>query len=518
MSIRYIPITITNEVVSGDGVSIGAVGSNDDVVLQISFNYFWDGLSKHATWENANGEKTIVYFTSEMYSEGAYNLPVPVEAKRYEGEVNLSIRGTLSGRSSVSARASFTVSPSIYDSTFEEESQPTPTIADQLQEQIDALDDSVSTELDSINSELARTIEGVQINGTDLPVVNKKANIPLASPTNYGAIKIEAAGDPPRPSARLTTDWTPSYLNVSNVDFPLIRDDGTISAYFIPDATQAVKGAMSASDKAKLDSVAVFTGATETSAGSVGLVPAPTSGKDNTILVGSGHWGTIYPQLSRTTTQVRFYFDTDYTGAIMDYTLGAATTTQAGVMSSGDKTKLDNIKLKNIYRGGGSPSNPYVVLEHDALSGAPYGGSDFTQTTVTWIPYLVQDSSSNEYLKIPKRFLPEYKTDVVKTLTTDNDTLYNHNRTVTAYYDGDVLPTVRLYNEYSSSDGYTSRWVYEEFQVMMYTTNDHPEYGEHKAKFWFNNRASSNLTNLENNSKMIVEHNANRVEGGNIEH
>lgn len=113
---------------------------------------------------------------------------------------------------------------------------------------------------------------------------------------------------------------------------------------------------------------------------------------------------------------------------------------------------------------------------------------------------------------------PLTKKAVLKTLTTDNDSLYNHNRTVTVYYDGDVLPTVKLYNEEQTSYGYARRWVYEANEVMVYTTNDHPEYGEHKAKFWFKNRASSNLTQLVSGSQMICEYNANYAEGGNIEH
>lgn len=125
--------------------------------------------------------------------------------------------------------------------------------------------------------------------------------------------------------------------------------------------------------------VPVFTGATESSAGSVGLVPAPTSGKDSTILVGSGHWGTIYPQLSRSNTQVRFYFDTDYTDAIMDYTLGAATTTQAGVMSSGDKAKLDSITMTNgVIDSSVLPSFVDDVIE-------AYARSNQTELGSTWL-------------------------------------------------------------------------------------------------------------------------------------
>lgn len=89
-------------------------------------------------------------------------------------------------------------------------------------------------------------------------VINKIENVPvpLASGTKVGGIKIGAAGAPPRPSARLTVNWTPSYSNVSDVKFPLIRDDDTISPYLIPDATHTVKGAMSAEDKTKLDILA----------------------------------------------------------------------------------------------------------------------------------------------------------------------------------------------------------------------------------------------------------------------
>lgn len=85
----------------------------------------------------------------------------------------------------------------------------------------------------------------------------KYVQVPLADRDNIGGFKIEAMGEPPRPSVRLTTGYTTPYSDVSNLELPLIRDDGTMSPYFIPVATQDVKGAMSASDKAKLDSLGV---------------------------------------------------------------------------------------------------------------------------------------------------------------------------------------------------------------------------------------------------------------------
>ena len=152
MSIRYIPITITNETVFGDGVSIGAKGSYDDVCLRVTFNEFWEDMAKHITWENAHGAiSPIVYLTSTMYDSenGWYDIPVPVEAKVYEGEVCASIRGVGEGRASVSIRANFTVDPAVYDADYEESVQPTPTVADQLQMQIDAQQDEIEAILDS---------------------------------------------------------------------------------------------------------------------------------------------------------------------------------------------------------------------------------------------------------------------------------------------------------------------------------------------------------------------------------
>lgn len=111
--------------------------------------------------------------------------------------------------------------------------------------------------IEAIGTGQKGTANGVATLGADGKVPSEQMrDIPLADRSTIGGIKIETGGEPPRPSARLTTNWTPSYPNVSDVKFPLIRDDGTISAYFMPEATQSVKGAMSASDKAKLDSLA----------------------------------------------------------------------------------------------------------------------------------------------------------------------------------------------------------------------------------------------------------------------
>lgn len=224
MATRYIPITISNELVYGDGVSVGAKGSNDDVILQITFSEFWDGLSKHITWENAHGEKTIVYFSNDMFDGVNYNIPVPVEAKRYEGDIHASIRGTLSGRSSMTALMTFIVQPAIYDSQYEEEQNPTGTIADQLQEQMDAQQDEISRISEMIDLERLEAIADqayeAYVNATealilvrDSAVLGVKGNLEESyrtgqvnlTPADIGAVALESG------KALSTNDFTNAY-------------------------------------------------------------------------------------------------------------------------------------------------------------------------------------------------------------------------------------------------------------------------------------------------------------------
>lgn len=150
MSKRIIECTVTDEYVNGAGVVVGAAESHNDVVLRLKFSPLWDGLSKHITWLDAKGENpTIVYLTSDLIPSDditVYDVPIPAEAKKYAGEIEMSIRGvttsssggyTVTDRATMSARAVFEVLESVYDSNAETGSNPTATIAEQLQGQID---------------------------------------------------------------------------------------------------------------------------------------------------------------------------------------------------------------------------------------------------------------------------------------------------------------------------------------------------------------------------------------------
>lgn len=138
MNEKIIDLSVKDEYVFGDRVIIGACGSHDDVVLSISFNETWDGLSKKIIWQNSRGETTFTLLDDNNPSA----VLIPLTAKRFEGETQMSIKGFTveDGKETsavVSATASFTVLPAISDDGAEEAQEPDATTAEQLQAEID---------------------------------------------------------------------------------------------------------------------------------------------------------------------------------------------------------------------------------------------------------------------------------------------------------------------------------------------------------------------------------------------
>lgn len=142
---RYIEIECSNEYVKGAGVVIGAAGSYSDVALKIKFSSSWDGMAKHITWLDANGENpTIVYLTANNYDGEYYTSVIPAEAKAVAGTATMSIKGADSSQGTLTAKAEFKVLESVYDENAEEAADITPTVAEQFQAQMEDIIDSIA--------------------------------------------------------------------------------------------------------------------------------------------------------------------------------------------------------------------------------------------------------------------------------------------------------------------------------------------------------------------------------------
>lgn len=150
---RYINIEVANEYVKGAGVPIGAAGSYSDVALRIKFSGMWEGMAKHITWLDSNGENpTIVYLTANNYDGEYYSSPIPAEAKAVAGTATMSIKGADSSKGTLTAKAEFKVLESVYDENAEEAAVITPSVADQLQSQVEEIIDSIADALDAAST------------------------------------------------------------------------------------------------------------------------------------------------------------------------------------------------------------------------------------------------------------------------------------------------------------------------------------------------------------------------------
>lgn len=152
MEQRIVPLQITNEFISGAGVSVGAVGSHDDVLLEMDFrgSTNWDGTTRRAIFSNALGEnRTPVILTTDLLAEGhadVYLVPMPAEAKTVAGECFLTVEGYIGEGESeivriVTEEVTFRVLPS---KLYTNDNAPvTPSQAEQLQKEIDEIKDDI---------------------------------------------------------------------------------------------------------------------------------------------------------------------------------------------------------------------------------------------------------------------------------------------------------------------------------------------------------------------------------------
>ena len=93
---KIIPIEVRDEYILGSGVSIGAAGSFDSMVLRVKFDDSWIGLNKYATWTDAQGnigDQTIITELDRADDENAYDIPVSAFVTQYAGTVKLSFTG-----------------------------------------------------------------------------------------------------------------------------------------------------------------------------------------------------------------------------------------------------------------------------------------------------------------------------------------------------------------------------------------------------------------------------------------
>lgn len=153
MSRRTIPCQVTDEYVRGDRVVVGAAGSHNDVALRLAFGPMWEGTARSIVWKDAlGGNPTVTILGTDLLETGeteVYIVPIPAEPKAYAGDMTMTIKGAVvdgdtETSATLTARAFFTVMESDWDEDAAESGDITPTQAEQLQAQLEAIKDNIA--------------------------------------------------------------------------------------------------------------------------------------------------------------------------------------------------------------------------------------------------------------------------------------------------------------------------------------------------------------------------------------
>lgn len=171
MGVRIIPCQVTNEYVRGSGVVVGAAGSHDDVVLRLTFNDMWAGLSKYATFRDALGQNpTLILITDSAAvpnAENTYDVSVPAAGKSREGRMMLTLsgytitEGVEEDAATVTTTAYFRVLPSDY--SILEDGSVNATLAQQLHGEIDAINLRIADIDDTVLAENREEIKYLKL-------------------------------------------------------------------------------------------------------------------------------------------------------------------------------------------------------------------------------------------------------------------------------------------------------------------------------------------------------------------
>lgn len=185
MNMKIIPCAVADFYVRGDGAAVGAAGSHNDVALALTFNETWDGLGKACVFWDARGEGSVLcVLTDEMRADGAYILPIPAEAKRYAGEIRVTISGTeVSENGTVAARAmSTTAYFKVLESDFDADALASVEVPASVAEQL--LSDAAATR--AIADSVREDADAGKFNGKDgAPGADGKDGAPGANGKDY---------------------------------------------------------------------------------------------------------------------------------------------------------------------------------------------------------------------------------------------------------------------------------------------------------------------------------------------
>lgn len=157
---RLIRVKVDGHHLKKDNRTAGVQHEANAAKMRIEFDPSWDEYAKKITFWNADGKKPVErMLTADLLENMAestrvYRCFIPGEAMTEAGDLTFIIDGYVDGKRQRSVSDTLEVEPAPYIEQADQPADPTPTQAEQLQVQIEALLGNVKEE--TIRAELAR--------------------------------------------------------------------------------------------------------------------------------------------------------------------------------------------------------------------------------------------------------------------------------------------------------------------------------------------------------------------------
>ena len=142
---RIVEVKVNGNYITKDNKNAGVQGEYNMTALRIEFDEGWDGFAKHITWWNALHQNPVeVILTANLLedlskSTRIYTVLIPGEPLEFDGMCSFVIDGYVDGKRQRSVEDFLEVKPADSVDDAGKPVDPTPSQAEQLQVQIDAL-------------------------------------------------------------------------------------------------------------------------------------------------------------------------------------------------------------------------------------------------------------------------------------------------------------------------------------------------------------------------------------------
>ena len=162
---RIINVAVNGSYLTKDSRMGGVQYESNSRYLRVSFDHGWDRYAKKITFWNAQGQDPVeITLTTDKLEDAAKNYrrylcPIPGEALTEAGEFTFVIDGYVGGVRQRSVAGSLLCERAPYIAKADQPSDPTPTQAEQLQVQIDAIKEDIQGVVQA--AEIAQSVAGM---------------------------------------------------------------------------------------------------------------------------------------------------------------------------------------------------------------------------------------------------------------------------------------------------------------------------------------------------------------------